>query len=104
MWEATGIGRGSYLWLEHGGHRTPPLRHLANCAIVLGCKLEDLIEPEWRRWQQFDGGPVAPEAPGTTLEAWPEVTLRSIVSARARDRSRGWKCPKYNPANPANLV
>lgn len=28
----------------------PPLRYLANCAIVLGCQPEDLIEEEWRRW------------------------------------------------------
>jgi transcriptional regulator with XRE-family HTH domain len=26
----------------------PPIRYLTNCAIVLGCALEDLIEPAWR--------------------------------------------------------
>jgi transcriptional regulator with XRE-family HTH domain len=31
----------------------PPIRYLANCAIVLGCRLEDLIEPAWREWKNF---------------------------------------------------
>ncbi len=30
----------------------PPIRYLANLAIVLGCKLEELIEPEWREWRR----------------------------------------------------
>jgi hypothetical protein len=28
----------------------PPLRYLANCAIVLGVGVEDLIEEQWRDW------------------------------------------------------
>ena len=32
----------------------PPIRYLTNCAIVLGCELEDLIEPKWREWKDFD--------------------------------------------------
>ena len=31
----------------------PPIRYLTNCAIVLGCELDDLIEPAWRDWKQF---------------------------------------------------
>jgi transcriptional regulator with XRE-family HTH domain len=31
----------------------PPVRYLTNCAIVLGCELEDLIEPAWREWKQI---------------------------------------------------
>jgi transcriptional regulator with XRE-family HTH domain len=31
----------------------PPIRYLANCAIVLGCELEDLIEPAWREWKEL---------------------------------------------------
>jgi hypothetical protein len=49
--------------LEHGTFVNPPLRQLNNCAIVLGCKLEDLIEPEWRRWLRLDGGPPRPKHP-----------------------------------------
>jgi hypothetical protein len=45
MWEATGIGRGSYLRLEHAEYDSPPVRPLVNCGIVLGCKLEDFLEP-----------------------------------------------------------
>jgi len=29
----------------------PPIRYLTNCAIALGCELEDLIEPAWREWK-----------------------------------------------------
>jgi len=31
----------------------PTIRYLTNCAIVLGCKIEDLIEPAWREWKEF---------------------------------------------------
>ena len=87
MWEATGIGRGSYLWLEHGGHRTSPLRHLAKCAIVLGCKLEDLVEPEWRRWQQFDGGPPRPKHPEQLWKRGRRPRSSTGPTGRARDES-----------------
>lgn len=54
VWSATGISRATsratYLKLEHGRYANPPIRYLANCALVLGCNLEDLIEPRWRTW------------------------------------------------------
>ncbi len=28
----------------------PPIRYLGNLAIALGCEIEDLIEPAWRRF------------------------------------------------------
>lgn len=31
----------------------PPIRYLSNCAIALGCPLEDVIEPEWRERKDF---------------------------------------------------
>jgi len=64
MWEATGISRTSYLKLERkDGYSNPPLRYLANYAIVLGCELELLIEPEWRTWEPFSAEVLAPEDP-----------------------------------------
>jgi len=36
--------------IEHRDMENPPIRYLANLAIVLQCELEDLIEPEWREW------------------------------------------------------
>jgi len=30
--------------------RNPPMRYLANCAIVLGCHWSELVEPEWEQW------------------------------------------------------
>jgi transcriptional regulator with XRE-family HTH domain len=49
-WRATGLARATYLKLEQGRYPNPPIRYLANCAIVLGCELEELIELEWRSW------------------------------------------------------
>jgi transcriptional regulator with XRE-family HTH domain len=34
----------------------PPIRYLTNCAIALGCGLEDLIEPSWRERKSFRVG------------------------------------------------
>jgi transcriptional regulator with XRE-family HTH domain len=48
--EATGLSIATLRRLERGTIDNPPLRYLANCAIVLGCQLEDLIEDEWRAW------------------------------------------------------
>lgn len=42
--------------LEHGEMENPSIRYLANLAIVLGCELEDLIEPEWREWADLNWG------------------------------------------------
>lgn len=36
--------------IEHRDMENPPIRYLANLAIVLECQLEDLIESEWREW------------------------------------------------------
>lgn len=63
MSATTGIPRGSYLRLEHGDFVNPPLRQLANCALVLGCQLEDLIEPEWRRWLKLNDSAPRPRHP-----------------------------------------
>jgi len=63
MWQATGISRTSYIRLEHGGYRNPPLRSLSNCAIVLGCQLEDLIEAKWREWLDFSADAPRPAQP-----------------------------------------
>jgi transcriptional regulator with XRE-family HTH domain len=62
MVEATGISRSAYWRLERGRIETPPLRHLTNCALVLGVPVEELIEEEWlTTWLQL--GPDAPNAP-----------------------------------------
>lgn len=48
--EASGISIATLRRLERGSMPNPPLRYLGNCAIVLGCQLEDLIEEQWRDW------------------------------------------------------
>lgn len=50
MWKATGLARATYRKLEQGLIPNPPIRYLTNCAIVLGCQLEDLVEDECRTW------------------------------------------------------
>lgn len=42
--------------LEPRNRTNPPIRYLANLAIVLGCDPEDLIEPAWREWAELDSG------------------------------------------------
>ena len=60
--EATGMSRSVYWRLERGRITNPPLRHLTNCALVLGVPVEELIEDEWRTtWLQLSpGGPGEP--------------------------------------------
>jgi DNA-binding Xre family transcriptional regulator len=36
--------------LDRGEIDNPPLRYLVNCAWVLDCRLQDLIEDEWFDW------------------------------------------------------
>src|SRR5690242_14402884 len=36
--------------VEHGGTRSPSIRLLTNCALAMGCSLEELCEPEWLQW------------------------------------------------------
>ncbi len=52
---AAGLGRSTIQRIEARTMTNPPIRYLANCAIVLGIPLEDLIEPEWRAWTDFGG-------------------------------------------------
>lgn len=56
--ELTGVSIRTIQRIESRRYDNPPLRYLANCAIVLGCSLEDLIEPEWLEW--LDLGVSAP--------------------------------------------
>jgi transcriptional regulator with XRE-family HTH domain len=67
---ATGISTSTIRRLENPPSITvanPPLRYLQNCALALGCKLSDLIEPEWQEWMVFDGR--KPKPPAST-EFW----------------------------------
>src|SRR3954454_23524609 len=48
--EAVGVSRATYVRVEQGRNPNPPLRLLVNCALALGCELDDLIEDHWRGW------------------------------------------------------
>jgi len=48
--EKVGISLPTYRRLERNKMRNPPMRYLANCAIVLGCHWSELVEPEWEQW------------------------------------------------------
>jgi transcriptional regulator with XRE-family HTH domain len=65
MAEAVGVSRATYVRLEQGRNDNPPVRLLVNCAIALGCELDDLIEDEWRAWYTPAGIP--PSSPPSTL-------------------------------------
>lgn len=62
---ATGLSQSVYWRLENGRYDNPPLRYLVNCALALGCDLDDLIEDSWRRWLVLDQRHAAkPPKPG----------------------------------------
>jgi transcriptional regulator with XRE-family HTH domain len=50
----TGISLRTLQRMERLEVDNPPIRYLVNCAIALGCELEELIEPAWRKWKSFD--------------------------------------------------
>jgi len=79
MVEATGISRSAYWRLERGRTANPPLRHLTNCALVLGVPVEELIEDEWRTtWLQL-----APESPD-------RPTSPNVIKERRSERERAY--------------
>jgi transcriptional regulator with XRE-family HTH domain len=49
----TGISLRTLQRIERLEVDNPPIRYLTNCAIVLGCELEELIESAWREWKDF---------------------------------------------------
>jgi DNA-binding XRE family transcriptional regulator len=51
--DATGISLRTYQRLEGNELPRPQLWYLVNCAVVLGCSLEDLIEDEWLRFHEL---------------------------------------------------
>ena len=54
---ATGISTSTIRRLENPAdlaRANPSLRYLQNCALALGCKLNQLLEPEWQEWMPFD--------------------------------------------------
>jgi transcriptional regulator with XRE-family HTH domain len=63
MAAATGIPLSTYWRLERRRLWNPPIRHLTNCAIVLGCELEDLIEDDMRTWKWSRAAPDEPPDP-----------------------------------------
>lgn len=70
---AVGLTRTTYWRLETGRVRNPRLRQLMNCAIALGCELDDLVEDDWREWYPFDRSR-AP-APPDVDELWESQAL-----------------------------
>jgi hypothetical protein len=43
----------------------PRVRYLANCALALGCPLEDVLEDEHRAWLTLDVRAAGPPDPST---------------------------------------
>lgn len=47
MADATGISLTQYRSLERGAYKNARASYLMNCAIVLGCRLDDLVPRQW---------------------------------------------------------
>jgi transcriptional regulator with XRE-family HTH domain len=70
---ATGLSTSVYWRLENGHYDNPPIRYLVNCALALGCSLDDLIEGEWREWMVLDQrASAAPDPAAFWRERQPE--------------------------------
>lgn len=67
MAEATGISLSTYRRLERGEIDNPPLRYLANCAIVMDTDIASITEPEWTQWYVFDKAASEPPDPDVFL-------------------------------------
>ena len=52
----------TYQRLEAGELRNPPIRHVVNCALALGLRIQDVAEPEWIRWTTSPASPEPPES------------------------------------------
>jgi transcriptional regulator with XRE-family HTH domain len=64
--DASGISIATLQRLERGLVENPPLRYLTNCALVLGCELDDLVEESWRTWLPL----ARPEPPADPDSLW----------------------------------
>lgn len=89
--ERTGIQLSTLRRIEQGATDRPPdIRHLRNCAIVLGCRLEDLLEEELLEWVALPGGPEHPPAADPAWLPGPPPSLADayrIPSKRRRDNA-----------------
>jgi transcriptional regulator with XRE-family HTH domain len=52
--EAVGLSVATYRRLERGELRNPPIGYLVNCAIALGCTLDDLLNAPLLEWATLD--------------------------------------------------
>ncbi len=63
MAHVCGVAPRTYWKLEHGKIESAPLWLLNNCALALGVRMEDIIEPEWRVWCDRYGDQPSPPDP-----------------------------------------
>jgi transcriptional regulator with XRE-family HTH domain len=74
MADACGTSISTYARLETGRLEAGvPLWLLNNCALALGVTLEDLIEPEWRQWENRYGSQPDPPDPRTFWRRDPDA-------------------------------
>ena len=57
---ATGIPLRTYQDIERGARHKPPFAQLINCAVVLDCTIDELLEDRHRTWTEFTAGVKAP--------------------------------------------
>lgn len=53
----TGLSLATYRRLERGLIDNPPIRYLANCAVVLDCSMGEIFEPKYRQWLPLTPAP-----------------------------------------------
>jgi DNA-binding Xre family transcriptional regulator len=83
--QLAGISEKTVQRLEAGEISDPRLRMLSNCALVLACRLEDIVEDEWVSWTPFDARRAVPP------------TAEELEQVRSQRR------PAHRPKGPAPL-
>jgi transcriptional regulator with XRE-family HTH domain len=59
--ELVGVSERAIQRIEAGEVAHAKIPVLANCALVLGCEIEELLEPAWRKWSGVRKKPATAE-------------------------------------------
>jgi transcriptional regulator with XRE-family HTH domain len=87
MAQRAGLPLRTYQRLEAGELNNPPIRHVVNCALALGLRIQDIAEPEWISWTPTAGArhPLPPQPAQQKLVE----TIRAATD-KARPKNAAW--------------
>lgn len=71
---AAGISVATLRRIETNPDANPPIRYLTNLSIVLRVRLEDVMEPDWKRWAKLNERTPDKPLPAEGMLANPQET------------------------------